>query len=124
MKREMICIVCPNGCDLVVEIQEGQKPAVQGALCKNGAEYAHNELTNPMRTIASSVVLHGGVLPLVSVRLNRPVPKEMIFPIMEEIDKIALQAPVCLGDVILQNVCGSGSDVVVTKSVAVALPIG
>jgi len=70
-----------------------------------------------MRTIASSVVVKGGVLPLASVRLSRPVKKALIFPIMQKINTTCLTAPVHIGQIVLHNVCDSGSDVIVTKNV-------
>lgn len=117
MTRNFVCIVCPNGCELTAEIVDGQVTNVEGALCKRGHEYAANEIANPMRTIASSVVVEQGVLPLVSVRLSSPVPKALIFPIMDEINKVRLSAPAHIGEVVIRDVCNSGSDVVVTKNV-------
>ena len=116
MKREMICIVCPNGCDMTVEMREG-KVEVQGALCKRGRQYAEQEMINPMRTISTSVLVEDGEIPLVSVRVTKPVPKSRIFDIMKQIGTLRVSAPAHIGQVILGNVCGSDSDVIVTKNV-------
>lgn len=70
-----------------------------------------------MRNIASSVLVKGGVLPLTSVRLSAPIPKTMIFPVMEEIKKLTVCAPVAEGQIVIENVLGLGSDVIVTKDV-------
>ena len=117
MKRNMTCIVCPNGCELEVEIENGKFVSVSGNLCPRGAQYAAQEVEAPKRTIASSVTVKNGTLPLVSVRLNRPVPKEKIFDVMAEIRKISLEAPVHAGTVVIEDVLGLGSDVIVTKNV-------
>ena len=139
MLREFTCIMCPQGCEIVVEtekeaagkalekagnIAEGNKcHTVQGEYritgnrCPRGAEYGIQEMENPMRSIASSVLVEGGELPLASVRLTRPVPKGKIFAVMEEIKKIKLSAPVEEGTVVISNVLGLGSDVMVTKAV-------
>ena len=69
------------------------------------------------RTIASSVAVKNGVLPLVSVRLNRVVPKEKLFEVMAEIRKLSLNAPVHTGDLIVENILGLGSDLIATKNV-------
>lgn len=79
--------------------------------------YVRQELTAPRRTIASSVLVKGGELPLTSVRLTNAIPKDMIFPIMDQIRKIVLTAPVRSGTIALHNVCGPDSDVIVTKNV-------
>ena len=116
MKRDMICIVCPNGCEMTVEVQDG-KVDVQGALCKRGRQYAEQEMINPMRTISTSILVKDGEFPLASVRLSKPVPKSLIFDIMKQVEGVRIEAPVHIGQVVLQHVCGSDSDVIVTKNV-------
>ena len=117
MKRELTCIVCPNGCELIVEIQDGKLLSVQGATCKRGHEYAERELTNPMRTVSTSVLVEGGEFPLVSVRLNKPIPKSLIFEFMDLIKKVRLEAPVHIGQIVVPNVCGCDSNAIVTKNI-------
>ena len=78
MKKELICIVCPNGCELQIE-QIGEQLSVEGAMCNRGREYAESEIKNPMRTIASSVLVENGEFPLCSVRLTSSIPKARIF---------------------------------------------
>ena len=123
MNREFTCIVCPNGCriDVLYELSE-DKPeilSVSGNLCRRGREYAEQELIRPMRTIATSVAVTGGVLPLASVRLTKPVPKEKIPDIMREIRKMTVTAPVRAKTVLIRNVLGLQSDVIITKNVDV-----
>ena len=75
MLREMTCIVCPNGCDLEIQVEDGKVLSVKGALCRRGEAYAEQEITDPRRNIATSVLVDGGELPLASVRLTAPIPK-------------------------------------------------
>ncbi len=117
MKKQYTCIVCPNGCDIEAEIENGKVLSVTGNICPRGEEYVRQELTAPRRTIASSVLVKGGELPLTSVRLTSAIPKDMIFPVMEEIRKVVLTAPVKAGTIVLHQVCGLDSDVMVTKNV-------
>ena len=117
MKRMMTCIICPNGCDLEVDVEDGKVSLVTGNLCPRGKAYALQEIESPKRTIASSVRVNGGVLPLVSVRLNRAVDKDKIFEVMKEINKISLSAPVHVGDVVVENILNLGSDLIATKNV-------
>lgn len=117
MTREFTCIVCPNGCSIRAELEGGAITAVEGALCPKGDAYVRQELTDPRRTIASSVRLEGGALPLVSVRLTAPVPKARLTDVMEAIKAARLRAPVRAGDVVLHDVLGLGADVIVTKNV-------
>lgn len=119
MKKEFTCIICPNGCEIEAEIMEnGAIGEITGAGCAGGVNYVKQELTDPRRTISSSVLVKGGELPLVSVRLNKAIPKDRIFDVMAEIRKVTLTAPVQAGTVVIADVLGLGSDVIVTKHVA------
>jgi len=119
MLKEFTCIVCPNGCDIQVTLEEdGTIASITGAGCKGGVNYVKQELSDPRRTIASSVSVTGGELLLASVRLDRPVPKNRIFDVMAEIRKVSLTAPVHAGDIVIRNVLDLGSDVIATKDVA------
>lgn len=120
MVREFTCIMCPLGCDLRAETgqdTEKRKILVTGNTCRKGEEYAVQEMTDPQRNIATSILVIGGELPLTSVRLTRAVPKNRIFDVMEEIRRQKLNAPVKAGQVVIKNVLSLGSDVIVTKTV-------
>jgi len=90
---------------------------LSGAACPKGESYVRQELTNPRRAIATSVPVDGGELPLVSVRLTAPIPKGEIFAVMAEINKRRVAAPTHIGQVLIPDVLGLGSDVIVTKNV-------
>ncbi len=109
MLREFTCIMCPQGCDITVE--------VEGNRCPKGETYVTQEIVNPMRNIATSVLVDGGELPLASVRLSALIPKDRIFDVMDEIKKVKLEAPVTEGQVVIENVCGLNSNVIITKTV-------
>ncbi len=116
-KRSFTCIICPNGCSIEAEYEGDKVLCVTGNKCRRGAEYAIQELTDPRRTIASSVEVEGGELPLCSVRLTNPVPKKDIFRVMEEIRKLHICAPTHTGDVLVSHILGFDSDVIVTKDI-------
>ena len=123
MQRKFTCIICPNGCEITAgyEVADDGRAAVhsvEGQACPRGAEYVRQELIDPRRTIASSVLVRDGELPLASVRLTAPIPKARIFDAMREIGKLAVDAPVEAGRVLAPNLLGLGADLVVTKSVA------
>lgn len=117
MKRTFTCIVCPNGCEIEAEYEGTEVRGVSGQLCPKGKAYVVQELVDPRRTIATSVRVTGGAMPLVSVRLTRPIPKDRIFDVMHEINRVVLSAPVAIGDPVIENVLNLGSDVIVTKNV-------
>lgn len=118
MLKEFTCIICPNGCEIQAEIEDGKILSLEGATCPKGEAYVRQELTDPQRNIATSVRVRGGELPLASVRLTSPVPKDRIFDVMEEIRKVTVDAPVTAGTVVIRGILGYDSDVIVTKHVA------
>lgn len=112
--KNLICIVCPKGCHLSVDDENGY--AVTGNGCPRGAEYGKKELTAPTRVITSTVKISGGLYPRCPVKTDRPVPRELIFDIMRQLDGIELAAPVCVGDVIIPDVLGTGANLVASRS--------
>jgi len=120
MKKELTCVICPNGCQLQAEIQEGEQPVVTdvtGYLCDKGPEWARQEILNPMRTIASNVLVEDGDFPMVSVRTDSPIPLKRIFEVMKEIKAARLKAPVRIGDVIIEKVAGLTCNIIATRNV-------
>src|SRR5665648_78523 len=113
MIRQFTCIICPNGCDLEVTLDENKIISIEGALCDKGKTYVEQELVNPQRTISSSVKVNNGEIPLVSVRLTKAIPKDKIFEVMNEIKKIEVNAPVAIGTILIKNILGLDSDLIV-----------
>lgn len=103
MKQELTCIVCPLGCSLVVE-RQGDTLRVTGNTCPRGREYAETECTAPMRTVTSTVrTADGG---RVSVKTDRPIPKERIGGCMKIIHSAVAPLPIAAGTVIIEDVFG------------------
>lgn len=117
-KRELICIGCPMGCPLTVEMNGDEVMGVTGNTCKRGDVYARKEVTNPTRIVTSSVKVIGGTLAAVSVKTKEDIPKGKIFDCAKALKSIEIQAPVYIGDVILKDVAGTGVDIIATKNVA------
>ena len=118
MTREYTCILCPNSCQITVEYEGKTLIKAEGNKCDKGREYVTQELTDPKRTITSSVLVTGGDRPLASVRLTAPISRDLIFPLMEKLQNIVLTAPVVPGTVVMEKVFGSNADLIVTSSVA------
>ena len=115
MIRELTCIVCPKGCQLKVELEGKTVLSVPGQPCKRGEAYVQAECTAPMRTITTTAaVVGGGVVP---VKTDKTIPKELMFDCMVEINKARVPADAKLGDVVIENVLGTGANVVTTRNV-------
>jgi len=113
----LICIGCPLGCPLTVEMEAGEVKSVAGNTCPRGDAYAKKELTNPTRIVTSTVRVLGGKLPMVSVKTERDIPKGKIFDCVKALKDIEVKAPVKIGDVIVENVAGTGVNIIATKNV-------
>ena len=115
-KREMVCVSCPMGCAITVELDDNNEViSVTGNTCPRGDKYSRQECTNPERMLTSTVKVEGGRLPVVPVKSASPIPKEMLFDAMKEVNKVTLKAPVTFGDVAVKNILGTGIDIVVTN---------
>lgn len=118
---QLTCINCPLGCPLVVDTDEqGSVIKVTGQTCKRGEDYGRKEVTAPTRTVTSTVALENGLLPVVSVRTAGDIPKGKIFECMAEIRKARAAAPVKIGQVLIENVAGTGVDIIATVNVEAA----
>ena len=115
MERHLTCIVCPKGCDLVAVLDEnGKFVSASGATCKRGLAYAETECTAPTRTVTSTVrVIGGGVLP---VKTDAPIPKGLIFDAMKEINAVKAPIDAKIGDVLIEDICGTGVRLVATQN--------
>lgn len=116
-KRELTCIGCPLGCTVTVTLENGQITGVAGNTCKRGDDYARKEVTHPTRIVTSSVCVAGGIAPMVSVKTRNDIPKDKIFDCVRALKGLTVDAPVSIGDIVLENVAGTGVDVIATKAV-------
>lgn len=114
-KINLICINCPLGCPLTVEVDNGEVVSVTGNTCPRGVTYAQKEITNPTRIVTSTVMVEGGKSAMVSVKTKEDIPKGKIFDVVKALKGVVVKAPVKIGDVIVPNVAGTGVDIVATK---------
>ncbi len=115
MTERLTCVLCPIGCELEVGRAAGERLDVRGNQCDKGLDFADEEILRPKRNLATSVPLAGTASRMVSVRLSGPVPRDMIFPILEAIAGLRPEPPVARGQVLIPNVLGTGVDVISTR---------
>ena len=105
--RILTCIVCPRGCELSVSLADnGEALEVSGHSCPRGKDYAIAECTSPVRTVTSTALREDNTV--VSVKTAAPIPKELIFEAMKLLNDVELQAPVRVGDIVVEDICGTG----------------
>ena len=120
--RELVCIVCPKGCTMKIEEKDGEI-SVTGNSCKRGASFAVSEMTEPKRTVCTTVRTVFKDAPVIPVRVSAEIPKDRIFDVMREINAVTLSSPVGRNDVIIKNVLGLGADVIATSAILKELNI-
>jgi CxxC motif-containing protein len=114
MNQHIVCINCPKGCRLTVEINDGKAGKVTGNQCQRGIEYARQEAVMPMRTF-TGLMRTSGSDAVFSVRTNRPIPKSILLQCADELRRCHPLGPVKSGDVIRENILGTGSDILATS---------
>lgn len=114
--KKLVCIVCPNSCELSIE-ETSDGISVSGNKCKRGIKFATDEMTAPKRTISSVVKTAFKEVPVIPVRVSDEIPKEKIFDVMNEINHVTVKKKLKRGDVVIKNVLSLGVDVIATSDV-------
>lgn len=115
-ERELICISCPMGCRLTVKLEGNEVISVTGNTCPRGEEYARKECTNPERILTSTVKINGAVHRVLPVITDREIPLGKLFEAMEAIRKVEVDAPVREGDILIEDILGTGANVIASRS--------
>ena len=115
--REMTCVVCPAGCRLTVTLDDGGKiEKIEGFTCQRGRAYAESEVTHPVRTLTSTVVLETETgRKMLPVRTDKPIPKERMFEAMEIIRKTKCRVPVENGQVLIPDFIETGTNLIACR---------
>jgi len=115
--RELVCIGCPLGCQMQVELIDKVVTKVTGNTCKRGEIYGEKECTNPTRIITSSVEVEGGEINVVSVKTKNDIPKDKIFQCIELLKGVKVKAPIKNGDILVKDIANTGVDIIATRNV-------
>ena len=111
--KEMICIVCPRGCHLVVDGEMN----VTGNSCPRGKAYAISELTKPVRMITSTVRVSNRENVVASIKTSEAIDKKLMFDVINYINKLSVKAPCHVGDILVKNIFDTGVDIIITKNI-------
>lgn len=112
--KEITCIVCPIGCRITAETKEGEY-VFSGNRCARGEDFAKAELTAPRRSLTTTVRTAFHDMPVLPVRTNGEIPKEMIPDAMRVLGGVLVSEKIGIGDVVVKDILGSGCDVIATS---------
>lgn len=114
--KEFVCIVCPNGCRLRAEEKDGTIE-VSGNLCRRGAEFARHEMTDPTRTLTTTVHIRSALQAMLPVRTDGELPKAMLFDAMRALRGVEVSAPVKCGDTVVRGLLGTDVNLIATETI-------
>ncbi len=111
--KTLTCIICPKGC----VISQDEKGEIKGYGCLRGLEYFKNELLNPTRVVTSFVRVKNGDRPFCACKTLKAVNKKEMMKVMENINKISVEAPISVGQVLSNDIDGEKTPLVSTFKV-------
>ena len=114
--RHLTCIGCPMGCPLELIIVAGEILEITGNECKRGEDYARQEFSDPRRMVSTTVTCISGLWPRLPIKTAEAIPKDKVIAVVEALHTLRIEAPVQIGEVILDDVAGTGIAVVATRS--------
>ncbi|MCF2141498.1 MAG: DUF1667 domain-containing protein [Candidatus Lokiarchaeota archaeon] len=114
-EKEIVCVVCPNSCRLTVWEDKLGEVHVSGNKCPRGVVYGKSEYTHPVRMLITTMRVEGGVLPVIPVRSEKPIPKELLLKAIKVVNEHYCQAPVKMGQILLRDILGTGVNVIASR---------
>lgn len=116
------CTTCPSECLLTIEVardEDGHEQAlnISGNRCPRGCAFAEQEITCPMRILATTVAVRGGSERLIPIRTSEAIPRDLHLQAMERLRKLEVSAPIRMGDVLERNILDTGADIVASMDV-------
>lgn len=117
------CTTCPSECFLTVEVERDADGAVvevrsvTGNSCPRGDTFAHQELTCPMRVLTTTVAVSGGDEALLPVRTAEAIPLALHAQAMDLIRGLVVDTPIRMGDVVLEDLHGTGVDLIASMDI-------
>lgn len=128
MSQELICITCPIGCHLKVDVLGAGEVQVEGNRCPRGAAYAREEVLSPKRVVTATCRIRRAPEAAAQASLTAPrrvpwrttgpFPKERVAELLALVSAIEVETPVTRGKVLLSNVLDTGVDVILTRSLS------
>lgn len=113
--RIIRCIVCPTGCEIKIKKDSSDNVTFEGYTCDRGLEYAQQEFYEPKRILTSTMQVEHGFLPLIPVRTDKAILKDRLKNVLKEIAKVKVEAPIKMGDILIENVLGLGANIIASR---------
>ena len=113
--KKLYCITCPAGCQPTI-VGSGAGMIVEGNKCPKGHDFAMAEMSNPTRTLTTTVRTKFPDVPVISVRTHGEIPKDMLLKAMHQLNEVIVEEELGPGDTVLEDVAGTGVQVIITSA--------
>jgi len=94
---------------------------VEGNKCEKGREFAYSEMSNPSRTLTTTVRTRFPGVPVLSVRTAGEIPRDKLMEAMRQLSEVVITEELACGDTVLEDVAKTGVSVIVTSSALMQL---
>lgn len=116
MTKELVCI------GLSPFVQNDDYIRRRRACCdrqhlQKGQEFAVSEMTDPRRTVCTTVRTAFPSVPVLPVRVSGPIPKNRIFDLMHEVNRITVSKRLGREEVVVPNILNLGVDLIATSNI-------
>lgn len=109
--KEMICIICPNGCKLIVD---ELNRTVKGNRCRRGKDYGIEELIAPKRSFTSTIKTIFPDMPALSVKTTQNIDKKYLLDCSKVLKDMIIDKRLPIGSIIVKNIFNTGIDLITT----------
>lgn len=113
---KVTCIVCPLGCSIDIKVENDQVVDISGNDCKRGIDFAKTEFYNPQRMVTTMVSLSHGEYRFLPVISESEIPKKNLKDCIHMLQNIKVQAPIKMGDIVIENILGTGINIIAAKT--------
>jgi CxxC motif-containing protein len=120
-KKNITCTICPMGCNIEIFYENCKITEIKGYTCKRGLDYGMAEGTNPVRMLTTTVKIKNGKVPLLPVKSEKPLPKNLIFESMKVLKHTTVSAPIAYGDIIVENILDTGINIIAVRELCSSL---
>jgi len=76
-----------------------------------------DEIVSPKRNISSTVKINSSLHVRLPVKTSKAVDRDLLIDCTRQLDSIEVSAPIAIGDIVLENVLGTGANFVATRSI-------
>ena len=117
-KRDFTCVVCPIGCHITATLDSNLNPiSIVGNSCPRGKRFVISELTDPRRTLSSTIRIISETYSLLPVRTSEPIPKTQLLKAMEIINSLKVSSPIKKGDIIIKDFIIPNCNLIACKTI-------